>query len=162
MDLRVEGQIITHLKGESPTITDRDLAIDFTAHGTMFCRQQLAGHYYLSRDADTHRVFTFSPGLHEYDHAKFRQFVADLKLRRECWFNFETTGRFTGFMYRNGSLSFLSSHVGNSMTVYLKCTDLVAKDLESLSQTIERYMELCKTDVDIVEQMFRRYETNGV
>lgn len=151
MELRIDCDIVTHLKGDSSVTPGRDLAIDFTLQNAVMCRQQLAGHYYLSKDADTRRVFTFSPSLHEYDHSEFRRFVLDLKLRRECRFNFETSGYFTGFTYRNGSLTFSSSHIGNDITVYMKCTDSVVRDMETLCLTIERYMELCISEIEVLE-----------
>lgn len=142
-NIRIQSQVMTFLRDTREGNPHRELFIDFVQGNTLVARQEFFGYFYVVKNgAVTTQEFSFSPSsLIPYKHDDFKRFVVDVKARRECNFNFEGVGQRTTFTYKNGVLAYENGQLTNGLTLYIKYTEQIGKDLDELAATIHRYME---------------------
>jgi hypothetical protein len=161
--IKISSSIMTILQKASARKPHRELFIDFIYGSVLVARLEISGHYYLNQICDKVKPeFTFSSQLTPYDHDAFRQFVNDVKARRPVSFNLDSCAERVVISYNsNGILSFENSHMNHGLTLHLRYTDQLGKDLEELYNTITRYMELSK-EKEIIDFQRRVEMLSGV
>jgi hypothetical protein len=140
-NIRINAHLMTVVHKAQDGKSHRELFIDFVQGSNVVARQNLFGHYFLTKNEKAvKQEFTFSPLGSPFSLDAFRRFVVDVKARREGSFSLDGAGGST-FGYRNNVLTFENTCLGSPLTIFIKYNDQLGRDLDELANTIGRYME---------------------